>query len=145
MENVEDFQEHEYFTVYDIFKRITINCLLPTRVFEDILKLCPHVLKKMNRGTSSTLNIEDYSVLEKSAFQNAENFLQNVLPRLKYKPFRLSKVMLEKTSVFFFVTFFFIITFPHICSRICYGAIARVDFIYIFTLVYFDQRKPIQL
>ncbi len=115
IESFDDFQEHEYFTVYDIFKRITINCLLPTRVFEDILKLCPHVLKKMNRGTSSTLNIEDYSVLEKSAFQNAEIFLQNVLPRLKYKPFRLSKVLLQKTrAVFFFITFFFVITFLHI-------------------------------
>ncbi len=73
------------------------------------------MFKKMNRGTSITLNTEDYSVLEKSAFQNAEKFLQNVLPWLKYTPFRLSKVLLQKTSVvFFFITFFFIITFPHI-------------------------------
>ncbi len=115
MEKFEGFQEHEYFTVYDICIRITINCLRPTRVFEDILKLCPHVKKNKNRGTSITLNIENYSVLEKSAFQNAKKFLQNVLPRLKYKPFRLSKVLLQKTSVVFvFITFFFIITFPHI-------------------------------
>ncbi len=69
----------------------------------------------MKRGTSSTLNIENYSVLEKLAFQNAELFLQNVLPRLKYIPFRLSKVLLQKTSVvIFLITFFFAITFPYI-------------------------------
>ncbi len=44
--NCEDFQEHEYFMVFHVFKRITINCLLPTRIFQDILKLCPHVKKK---------------------------------------------------------------------------------------------------
>jgi hypothetical protein len=58
-------QEHEVFSIFHSEKNVAINCLLPTRVFQDILLLAPKLLTKMRRKNSLVLNIEDYSVLEK--------------------------------------------------------------------------------
>ncbi len=85
-------QEHDYFTVFDNRNRIAINCLLPTRVLQDIFTLSPKILSRMKRVTCEVINIEDYSAVEKSAFKQAVKFLQYLLPRLHFKPFRLSKV-----------------------------------------------------
>ena len=89
------YQEHEFFIIFDSQKKISINCLLPTRVFPDIALLAPSILTKMNRKNSIVLNIEDYSVLEKSAFRNAVKFLKTVLS-LNYRPFRFNKVIYKK-------------------------------------------------
>ncbi len=86
-------QEHEFFTLFDLNSNVSTNCLLPTRVFQSILLLFPKTLSKMRRQKSLVLNIEDYYVLEREAFRNAEKFLKSAL-RLNYKPFRLSKVYL---------------------------------------------------
>ena len=86
-------QEHEFFSLFDLNSNVSTNCLLPTRVFQNILLLFPKILSKMRRKKSLVLNIEDYSVLERAAFRNAEKFLKSTL-RLQYKPFRLSKVNL---------------------------------------------------
>ena len=64
-------QEHEVSSIFDSQKNVAINCLLPTRVFQDILSLAPKLLTKMKRKNSLVLNIEDYSVLEKLLFCNA--------------------------------------------------------------------------
>ena len=85
------FIEHKFFLLFDMSTKVTTNCMLPTRVFQDILLLSPNVLKKMERQKSMVLDITDYSVLEKSASRNAVKFLKQVM-RLNYKPFRLSKV-----------------------------------------------------
>ena len=51
------------------------------------------------RLESVELDIEDYSVEERSCFENAVNFLKETLPKMKHlKPFRLSKVT-SKTIV----------------------------------------------
>ncbi len=61
------------------------------------MKLCSRVLKQIYRETSSILNIDDYSVLKKSAFRNAEKILKHMLPRLKFKAFQLLKVRFQGT------------------------------------------------
>ncbi len=86
-------KEHEVFSIFDSEKDVAINCLLPTRVLQDILLLAPKLLNKTSRKKSVVLNIEDYSVLEKSSFKNAVKFLKTVL-NLRYKPFRLNKVII---------------------------------------------------
>jgi len=86
-------QEHELFTLYDSNSNVSTNCLLPTRVFHDILLLSPEIMSKMSRKKSRVLNIEVFSVMESAAFRNAEKYLKSAL-RLNYKPFRLSKVNL---------------------------------------------------
>ena len=86
-------QEHEVFSIFDSEKDVAINCLLPTRVLQDILLLAPKLLNKMSRKKYVVLNIEDYSVLEKSSFQNAVKFFKTAL-NLRYKPFRLNKVII---------------------------------------------------
>jgi hypothetical protein len=80
-------QEHEVFIIFDSQKNVAINFLLPNRVIQDILSLAPKLLTKMRSNKSLVLNIEDYSVLENSAFCNAMKFLKRAL-NLKYKPFR---------------------------------------------------------
>jgi hypothetical protein len=96
-------QGHEVFSIFDSEKNVAINFLLPTRVFQDILLLAPKLLTKMRRKNSLVLNIEDYSVLEKSTFNNALKFLKTVL-NLRYKPFRLNKVIIKLyiSSITFF-------------------------------------------
>ena len=57
------------------------------------------LFKKNKRLESVVLDIEDYSVEERSCFDNAVNFLKETLPKTKHlKPFRLSKVT-SKTIV----------------------------------------------
>ena len=81
-------QEHEFFTLFDLNSNVSTNCLLPIRVFQNILLLFPKMLSKMRRQKSLVLNIEDYYVLERATFRNAEKFLKSALS-LNYKPFRL--------------------------------------------------------
>lgn len=100
------YQEHEFFTIFDTQKKISINCLLPTRVLEDILLLAPSILTKMRRQNSIVLNIEDYSVLEKSTFRNAVKFLKTVLS-LNYKPFRFNKVIYRTTFLQIYIALLF--------------------------------------
>ena len=83
-------QEHKFFTLFDLNSNVSTNCLLPTRVFQDVLLLSPKLLSKKSRQKSLVLDIENYSILERAAFRNAENFLKSTL-RLNYTPFRLSK------------------------------------------------------
>ena len=60
--------EHEVFTMFDSQKKAATNCFFPTRVFQDISSLAPSLLTKTRKQNSMVLNIEDYSVLEKSTF-----------------------------------------------------------------------------
>jgi hypothetical protein len=86
-------QEHEFLILFDLNSNVSTNYVLPTRVFQTMWLLSSKILSKMRRQKSHVLNIEDYSVLERAAFRNAEKFLKSAL-RLNYKPFRLSKVNL---------------------------------------------------
>ncbi len=120
--------------------------MLPTRVLLDILKLSPKILSRMKRQKSEMLNVEEYSIVEKSAFGNAVKFLKAVLPRLNYKPFRFSKV----TNSFKFIVCYvknlqFILRFIlHDLYRIAYGVTVMGDIILITTYVHIIVKKVIQ-
>ena len=89
----ERYQEHEFFRVKHKKTKVFVNCLLPTRAIQDLLLLEPDLVSLMSRDKSVVLNIEDYSVLEKSAFGYAIKFLKdNNKLNPNYRPFRLSKV-----------------------------------------------------
>ena len=93
------FQEHEFFFVSKLKDKIVRKCLLPTRVLQDLILISPNYTKKIKRLESFVLDIEDYSVEERSCFDNVVNFLKETLPKTKHlKPFRLSKVT-SKTIV----------------------------------------------
>ncbi len=89
------FQGHDFFFVSKLKDKIVRKCLLPSRPDFNIAKLYPK-----NKGLESVvLDIEDYSIEERSCFDNAVNFLKETLPKTKHlKPFRLSKVT-SKTIV----------------------------------------------
>jgi hypothetical protein len=92
-EKFERYQEHEFFRVIHKRTKVFVNCLLPTRAIQDLLLLEPDLVSLMRRDKSVVLNIEDYSVLEKSAFGYAIKFLKdNNKLNPNYRPFRLSKV-----------------------------------------------------
>ena len=93
------FQEHEFFFVSKIKDKIVRKCLLPTRVLQDLILISPNYTKKFKTQDFVVLDIEDYSVEERSCFDNAVNFLKETLPKTKHlKTFRLSKVT-SKTIV----------------------------------------------
>ena len=97
------FQEHEFFYVSKLKDKIVRKCLLPTRVLQDLILISPNYTKKCKRLESVVLDIEDYSVEERSCFDNAVNFLKETLPKTKHlKPFRLSKVT-SKTIISSFI------------------------------------------
>ena len=88
----ERYQEHEFFRVFHKRTKVYVNCLLPTRAIQDLIVLAPTIIPLMQRYKSEEINIEDYSVLDKSAFGYAIKFLKENSLFPNYKPFRLSKV-----------------------------------------------------
>ena len=84
-------QEHANLTSFGLKTKVSTNCLLPPRLFQYVLVFSPKKLSRMRLQKSMVLNMEDYSVLERSSFRDTEKFLRKVL-RLNYKHFRLNKV-----------------------------------------------------